>query len=86
MQYLACGLPVVSTRLAGLEGLVTDGQGIVYQNLDEGLTESVSHLLIDETARYQQVDRARGSVAEKCNWDICLPQFTDLLEKIIKNR
>ena len=86
VQYLACGLPVVSTRLAGLQGLVPDEQGVVYQNLDDGFTRAVSYLLIDETARYQQVDRARGSIAEKCNWDICLPQFTDLLEKIIKNR
>jgi len=86
VQYLACGLPVVSTRLAGLQGLVPDGQGVVYQNLDDGFTRAVSHLLLDDAARYQQVDRARGSIAEKCNWDICLLQFTDLLEKIVKNR
>ena len=85
VQYLACGLPVVSTRLAGLQGLVPDGQGVVYQNLDDGFTRAVSHLLLDDIARQQQISRSRGSIAEKCNWDICLPQFTDLLQKFVKN-
>ena len=85
VQYLACGLPVVSTRLAGLQGLVPDGQGVVYQNLDDGFTRAVSHLLLDETARQQQINRARRSIETKCDWDICLPQFTSLLSDIVKN-
>ena len=85
VQYLACGLPVVSTRLAGLQGLVPDGQGVVYQNLDDGFTRAVSHLLLDETARQQQINRARRSIEAKCDWDICLPQFTLLLSDIVKN-
>ncbi len=85
VQYLACGLPVVSTRLAGLQGLVPDGQGVVYQNLDDGFTRAVSHLLLDETARQQQINRARKSIEAKCDWDICLPQFTFLLSEIVKN-
>ena len=85
VQYLACGLPVVSTRLAGLQGLVPDGQGVVYQNLDDGFTRAVSHLLLDETARQQQINRARRSIETKCDWDICLPQFTLLLSDIVKN-
>ncbi len=85
VQYLACGLPVVSTRLAGLQGLVPDGQGVVYQNPDDGFTRAVSHLLLDDTARQQQINRARRSIEAKCNWDICLPQFTDLLQKFVQN-
>ena len=85
VQYLACGLPVVSTRLAGLQGLVPDGQGVVYQNLDDGFTRAVSHLLLDDTARQQQINRARRSIEAKCDWDICLPQFTLLLSDILKN-
>ena len=85
VQYLACGLPVVSTRLAGLQGLVPDGQGVVYQNLDDGFTRAVSHLLLDETARHQQINHARRSIEAMCDWDICLPQFTFLLSEIVKN-
>ena len=85
VQYLACGLPVVSTRLAGLQGLVPDGQGVVYQNLDDGFTRAVSNLLLDDTARQQQINRARRSIEAKCDWDICLPQFTFLLSDIVKN-
>ena len=85
VQYLACGLPVVSTRLAGLQGLVPDGQGVVYQNLDDGFTRAVSDLLMDDTARHQQINRARRSIVAKCDWDICLPQFTLLLSDIVKN-
>ena len=85
VQYLACGLPVVSTRLAGLQGLVPDGQGVVYQNLDDGFTRAVSYLLMDDTARHQQINRARRSIEAKCDWDICLPQFTFLLSDILKN-
>ena len=85
VQYLACGLPVVSTRLAGLQGLVPDGQGVIYQNSDDGFTRAVSDLLMDDTARHQQISRARRSIEAKCGWDICLPQFTFLLSDIIKN-
>jgi len=75
VQYLACGLPVVSTRLDGLEGLVPEGHGVLYQDLDQGFATAVSNLLFDDTARRQQIDRARRSIETSCNWDICLGQF-----------
>jgi len=40
---------------------------------------------LDDTARRQQMDRARRSIEAKCDWDICLPQFTLLLSDIVKN-
>jgi len=75
VQYLACGLPVVSTRLDGLEGLVPEGHGVLYEDLDQGFATAVSHLLLDDTARRQQMDRARRSIETSCNWDTCLEQF-----------
>jgi len=75
VQYLACGLPVVSTRLAGLQGLVPEGHGVLYQDLDQGFATAVSNLLLDDTARRQQMDRARRSIETSCNWDTCLEQF-----------
>ena len=75
VQYLACGLPVVSTRLSGLQGLVPEGHGVLYQDLDQGFATAVSNLLLDDTTRRQQMDRARRSIETSCNWDTCLEQF-----------
>lgn len=84
VQYLACGLPVVSTRLAGLQGLVPDGHGVLYQDLDQGFATAVSNLLLDDTARRQQMDRARRSIETSCDWDTCLEQFVSRISHCLE--
>ena len=84
VQYLACGLPVVSTRLDGLEGLVPEGLGVLYQDLDQGFADAVSNLLLDDTARRKQMDRARRSIETSCNWDTCLGQFLSRISRCLE--
>jgi len=79
VQYLACALPVVCTPLDGLRGLVADGDGITYRNLDESFTDAVINLLSDDAARLAQQSRARAAIETACNWDSCLKQFTDMI-------
>lgn len=84
VQYLACGLPVVSTRLDGLEGLVPEGHGVLYEDLDQGFATAVSNLLLDDMARRQQMDRARRSIETSCNWDTCLGQFVSRISHCLE--
>jgi len=84
VQYLACGLPVVSTRLDGLQGLVPEGHGVLYKDLDQGFATAVSHLLLDDAARRKQIDRARRSIETSCNWDTCLTQFVSRISHCLE--
>ena len=79
VQYLACALPVVCTPLDGLRGLVADGDGITYRNLDVSFIDAVVHLLSDDAARLAQQLRARAAIETACNWDSCLKQLTDMI-------
>ena len=86
LEAMACGLPVVATRIAGNEELVLDGEtGCLVQSEDaDGLKTALQGLLTDPSRREQMGRASRRRVQEEYSWDNTARQYEDMLEKAIK--
>lgn len=81
VQYLACGLPTVSTPLSGLVSYTNlkVESGVIYRNLDSSFPQAVVELLDDQTLREKLSGHARELVVARNSWSDCLPRFEQLL-------
>jgi glycosyltransferase involved in cell wall biosynthesis len=63
---MACGLPVVSTTVAGIPELVIDGEnGLLFRSGDvTSIAAGMAALLADESRRRQMGEAARRRVVE----------------------
>ncbi|MCK9230062.1 MAG: glycosyltransferase family 4 protein [Syntrophales bacterium] len=76
LEGMACGLPVIASPVAGVAGLINDGEnGFLAGETDE--LKAALNLLRDETLRKKMGDRARKT-AESCSWD----RITDSYEEV----
>jgi len=84
VESLACGTPVVATRVGGLTSIVHDGEtGLLVPWRDPALfAERLRALLVDESLRTRLAANARPSV-ERYGWDRIaeahLALYTDVL-------
>lgn len=64
MEAMACGVPVVSTRLSGIPELVVDGEtGLLAEPSDvDGLADALERLLAEPDAARQRAIRGRALV------------------------
>lgn len=85
-QYLACGLPTISTQLEGLTSSVDEGLGVTYAaDLEEMSLKALR--LIDEPEELRHLaQRGISTVHELCTWDRQLQMFESVLEDVISRR
>ncbi len=81
IEAMACGLPVVTTRVAGIPELVTDGvNGIVCPPQQVApVARALSTMLTDEPARTRMAAAARATVVADFNRDVTSRRIADLL-------
>ena len=66
MEAMACGLPVVSTKLVGIPDLVDEGSGILVEAEDvKGLADALEALLGDPARRRRLAAAGRRTVEER---------------------
>ncbi len=65
LESLACGTPVVTTRVGGMESVVLQGQNgyLVSDNAPAHLADSIASLLSNPDARAQSAEAIRASVS-----------------------
>ena len=77
LQYLCCGIPTVATPVDGLAGLIPDGQGILYRDLDPNFIRTITSLMNDDDL-LQEISRLARSTAERLlDWRTNLPPMED---------
>jgi D-inositol-3-phosphate glycosyltransferase len=83
VESLACGTPVVATRVGGLSSIVRDGEtGLLVPWRDAGLfAERLRRVLEDETLRTELASRARESVLTY-GWDRVAEEHLQLYSDI----
>jgi D-inositol-3-phosphate glycosyltransferase len=71
VESLACGTPVVATRVGGLASIVRDGEnGLLVPWRDVDLfAERLRRVLLDDELRARLASRARESVSSSYRWD-----------------
>jgi len=86
VQYLACGIPTVSTPLAGLTAFTGTGSdnGIVYSDLSAAFVAELVRLLNDPERRGKMSDQARQFVQAKNNWSNCIVEFEERIAHLIQ--
>jgi glycosyltransferase involved in cell wall biosynthesis len=87
-EAMAIGVPVVTTRLKGIEELVTHEEtGLLTNPGDiEGLAKSLQRLLTDPELRQRLADQARRLIEERFNLQVNFGRLRQLLGEMIEER
>ncbi|PYR87765.1 MAG: hypothetical protein DMG19_09830 [Acidobacteria bacterium] len=81
-QYLACGKPLVATRLPGTEPFLSgEEDGVLYTSLDE-VTECLLELMEDSERRRKLGENAASAVQQKYDWRRIAQQMIDIIHEL----
>ena len=84
VQYLACGIPTISTPLRGLMAYTGDkSDAIIYRCLDSTFVVAIDELIKNRALRGSLSINARELVARKSNWTDCIVRFEELLTSLV---
>lgn len=91
----ACRLPVIASRLEGLQDAIKDGQNgflIDMSNADTRLPskqiyiQKINELLADDNFRKEFGEKARQFVIENYSWDKIARRYLEEIEKVVKKQ
>jgi len=85
LEYLSCGLPVISTSI-GVEGLeVTNGFNILIEDNMERFASKIVQLLKDQTLCNNLAEAARELATTKYDWKIASKKLDSSLRRRFQN-
>lgn len=80
-EYMACGKPVIATKLPGIMKEFGEEHGVIYVDKPEdALNKAVE--LIENRTLHEYGSKARGFV-EKYNWDDIVDEFERVLKGVV---
>jgi N-acetyl-alpha-D-glucosaminyl L-malate synthase BshA len=85
LEAMACGLPVVASRVGGLPEVISDGvTGFLREAEDHaGMAAAVLDLLDDPSLRARVARLARASVVDRFDEDRVVPMYEALYERLL---
>ncbi|MDR3496196.1 MAG: glycosyltransferase family 4 protein [Ancalomicrobiaceae bacterium] len=86
MEALACGLPVLATRVGGIEDYLVDGEnGYFIERNPEQIADAVRRVFADRN-RYERLKLGARQTAEHYDWQRIGRLYLDLIEKVAQER
>lgn len=79
IQYLASGLPTISTRLDGLQSVIGADNGVIFVSTLEEMAEQALRLVLDDTRRHQLSQHGRNFVLKHFDWSNQIEAFEQIL-------
>jgi N-acetyl-alpha-D-glucosaminyl L-malate synthase BshA len=85
LEAMACGVPVIATRVGGVPEVVSDGEtGLLFEPGDmDAMARSAVKLLRSEQDLRRMGDAARGRVIETFTPDEIVPKYEAFYEKVL---
>lgn len=85
LEAMACGKPVVASRLPGVRSVVSDGEdGLLVQPGDAGdLADKIGALLRDPERRRGMGEWGRAKVEERYAWPMIIPRLVQVYEEAL---
>ena len=79
LEAMACGLPVIGSRVGGIEDIIIDGQtGLLARQKDsQDLADKIVKLLSDESLRKKIIRNAHHLVNTKFSWEVVTLRFIE---------
>lgn len=87
LEAMACGTPVVATRVGGLQTVVQEGTSglLVPAGDSDALAEAIEQVLLDPRLRMHLAHGARER-AERCTWSSVADAIEDLYGRVLDER
>lgn len=85
LEAMACGVPVVASRVGGLPEVVADGEtGVLVppEDIDQMAAQAVG--LLRDRERWDRMRRAAVERAGQFSADIVVPQYEDLYRRLVE--
>ena len=79
LQYLACGLPTVSTPLDGLQSMIPPNQGILYANNSQEMANMAIDLATKPEQQHKLASLGVDLMILHCNWKTQLQSFEQMI-------
>jgi glycosyltransferase involved in cell wall biosynthesis len=84
-EYLACGKPVISSRLPGIMKEFGDNNGVIYADEPMDVLKKAAELSARRKRTRKHLNKARGFVEEN-SWDRILDRFEAILDDLVRSQ
>lgn len=83
-EYMACGLPIVSTRVGEPSHVLKDGIGLLVEPDVESVAHGISDLIENKAKSREISNRGRELVLQEHNWEALGKKLITFYEKLIE--
>ena len=86
LEAMACGVPVISTRSGGPDGIISEGEDgyLIERNDVAALTERLVALLSSDMLNAQLGEAARKTVEKRFSEEVTGAAFVDIWDNLLR--